>query len=202
MTRALRGLIRVNRAIALLTMVGTPRNARRGGASRRRVARERPSYPPASSTFARGTGRYGALENSVSDSPGGRSRAGGRRIGRNRDCASLTAGYFFAGGAALLPGAAAAGAGPAETLPLRSPEWPWNVRVGANSPSLCPTMFSVTNTGTNFRPLWTAKVSPTESGVIVLRRDQVLMTFLLCAAEAAAIFSARCPSTNGPFFTE
>jgi hypothetical protein len=63
-----------------------------------------------------------------------------------------------------------------------SPEWPWNVRVGANSPSLCPTMFSVTNTGTNFRPLCTANVSPTASGVIVLRRDQVLMTFLLCAA--------------------
>src|SRR5262249_7681991 len=28
---------------------------------------------------------------------------------------------------------------------LRSPECPWNVRVGENSPSLCPTMFSETN---------------------------------------------------------
>src|SRR5580693_3208714 len=37
---------------------------------------------------------------------------------------------------------------------------------------------------------------------MVLRRDHVLMTFLLCAACAAAIFSARCPSTNGPFLTE
>src|SRR5580658_6073534 len=63
-------------------------------------------------------------------------------------------------------------------------------------------MFSVTNTGTNFRPLWTANVRPTASGVMVLRRDHVLMTFLLCAACAAAIFSARCPSTNGPFLTE
>src|ERR1700691_1369641 len=49
-------------------------------------------------------------------------------------------------------------------------------------------MFSVTNTGTNFRPLWTANVNPTASGVIVLRRDHVLMTFLLCAAPAEAIF--------------
>ena len=73
----------------------------------------------------------------------------------------------------------AAGAAPAATpaAALRSPEWPWKVRVGANSPSLCPTMFSVTNTGTNLRPLCTAKVSPTSSGVIVERRDQVLMTF-------------------------
>src|SRR6185312_9254455 len=93
--------------------------------------------------------------------------------------------YFFAAGAAGF------GAAPAPTRPLRSPEWPWNVRVGANSPSLCPTMFSVTNTGTNLRPLWTAKVSPTASGMIVLRRDQVLMTFLLWAADAAAIFSDR-----------
>ena len=38
-------------------------------------------------------------------------------------------------------------------------------------------MFSVTNTGTNLRPLCTANVRPTASGVIVLRRDQVLMTF-------------------------
>ena len=32
-------------------------------------------------------------------------------------------------------------------------EWPLNWRVGENSPSLCPTMFSVTYTGTNFLPL-------------------------------------------------
>jgi len=40
------------------------------------------------------------------------------------------------------------------------------------------------------------------SGVIVLRRDQVLMTFLDYVAEAAATFSARWPSTNGPFLIE
>src|SRR5262245_17265057 len=42
-----------------------------------------------------------------------------------------------------------AGAGAATGLAsaLRSPEWPWNVRVGENSPSLWPTMFSEMNTG-------------------------------------------------------
>ena len=28
------------------------------------------------------------------------------------------------------------------------PPWPLNLRVGANSPNLCPTIFSVINTGT------------------------------------------------------
>ena len=37
-------------------------------------------------------------------------------------------------------------------------------------------MFSVTNTVTNLRPLCTANVSPTNSGVIVERRDQVLIS--------------------------
>ena len=36
---------------------------------------------------------------------------------------------------------------------LRLPEWPLKVLVGANSPSLCPTMFSVTYTGINLFPL-------------------------------------------------
>ena len=56
-------------------------------------------------------------------------------------------------------------------------EWPLNVRVGENSPSLWPTMFSVTYTGMNFLPLCTAIVWPTNSGRIVERRDQVRMTF-------------------------
>ena len=67
--------------------------------------------------------------------------------------------HFCAGAA----GAAAAGvgapgmAGGAPGAPgftaFLSPVCPWKVRVGANSPSLCPTMFSVTNTGTCLRPL-------------------------------------------------
>src|SRR4051812_46510430 len=88
--------------------------------------------------------------------------------------------YFLAGAAAgaaagLAAAGAPAGAPPGPEAALRSPEWPWNVRVGANSPSLWPTMFSVTNTGRNFLPLCTANVSATISGRIVDRRDQVLM---------------------------
>src|SRR5215475_5711423 len=60
-------------------------------------------------------------------------------------------------------------------------------------------MFSVTNTGTNLRPLWTANVRPTASGTMVERRDQVLMTFFELVALAAWIFSIKWPSTNGPF---
>ena len=43
-------------------------------------------------------------------------------------------------------------------------------------------MFSVTYTGMNFRPLCTASVCPTISGITVERRDQVLMTFFSFAA--------------------
>ena len=57
-----------------------------------------------------------------------------------------------------------------------APVWPRNSRVGANSPSLCPTMFSVTYTGMNLLPLCTAKVWPTKSGSTVLARDQVFTT--------------------------
>ena len=39
--------------------------------------------------------------------------------------------------------------GPAAFMPL----WPRNVRVGENSPSLCPTMSSCTNTFRNLFPL-------------------------------------------------
>src|SRR5512135_133285 len=77
--------------------------------------------------------------------------------------------------------------------------WPLKWRVGENSPSLCPTMFSVTNTGMNFRPLWTPMVMPTISGMIVDRRDQVLTTWRLAAGvDSAWIFSRRWPSMKGP----
>src|SRR4051812_40290428 len=39
-----------------------------------------------------------------------------------------------------------------------SPAWPRKWRVGANSPSLCPTICSEMNTGTCFFPSWTAIV--------------------------------------------
>src|SRR5687767_3319213 len=60
-------------------------------------------------------------------------------------------------------------------------------------------MFSVTNTGTNLRPLCTAKVIPTASGMMVERRDQVLMTFFEPCAAVSSIFLSRWPSMNGPF---
>src|ERR1039458_4937592 len=85
---------------------------------------------------------------------------------------------------------------------LLPPVCPLKMRVGANSPSLCPTMFSVTYTGTNFLPLCTAMVWPTHSGKIVERRDQVLTTFLSLAWLSTSIFTVRCASTNGPFFVE
>ena len=82
-------------------------------------------------------------------------------------------------------------------------EWPWKVRVGENSPSLWPTMFSVTKTGMNFRPLCTAKVWPTNSGRMVDRRDQVLTTFFwLLPWCMSSIFFDEVLSTKGPFLIE
>ena len=63
-------------------------------------------------------------------------------------------------------------------------------------------MFSVTNTGRNFRPLCTAKVRPTISGRMVERRDQVLMTFFDFCRCMSSTFFIRWASTNGPFLTE
>src|SRR5882672_2412191 len=63
-------------------------------------------------------------------------------------------------------------------------------------------MFSVTNTGLNTFPLWTVNVSPTKSGVIIERRDQVLIGVLDLASFAFWILSSRWKSTNGPFLIE
>src|SRR5690606_15090742 len=73
-------------------------------------------------------------------------------------------------------------------------------RVGANSPSLWPTIDSVTKTGTCLRPSCTASVWPSMSGVIIERRDQVLMTVLVPASFWASTFLTRWSSTKGPFF--
>ncbi len=51
--------------------------------------------------------------------------------------------------------------------------------MGANSPSLWPTIESETNTGTCLRPSCTAIVWPIMSGMMVDRRDQVRMTVFL-----------------------
>src|SRR6185437_10139358 len=83
-----------------------------------------------------------------------------------------------------------------------SPECALKMRVGANSPSLWPTMFSVTSTGMCCRPLCTAIVSPTMSGTTIERRDQVLIGLRSLRAVAVCTFFARCRSTKGPFFSE
>src|SRR6267378_826215 len=77
-----------------------------------------------------------------------------------------------------------------------------NVRVSENSPRRWPTMFSVTNTGLKILPLCTVKVRPTKSGVIIERRDQVLIGVLDFVSLALTIFSIKWPSTKGPFLIE
>src|SRR5512139_2993898 len=63
-------------------------------------------------------------------------------------------------------------------------------------------MFSVTSTGTCCLPLWTAIVSPTISGRIIERRDQVLIGRLLLVATASSTYFIRLWSTNGPLRME
>src|SRR5205823_9513312 len=82
------------------------------------------------------------------------------------------------------------------------PAWPRKWRVGANSPSLWPTMFSLMKTGTCFRPSWTATVWPTISGKMVESRAQVRTTFLSRPALSLAIFCWRLGSMYGPFLSE
>src|SRR5207342_58353 len=85
---------------------------------------------------------------------------------------------------------------------FRSPECARKMRVGANSPSLWPTIDSVTKTGTCARPLWTAIVCPTISGKIVDVRDQVRTGRLSPASFMASIRCMSRSSTNGPFLLD
>src|SRR4029450_7429920 len=77
-----------------------------------------------------------------------------------------------------------------------------NTRVGENSPSLWPTIFSVTKTELNVFPLCTKNVWPTKSGVTIERRDQVLIGFLTPDAFILPIFPRSHRSTKGPFFND
>src|SRR6266446_2339766 len=123
-------------------------------------------------------------------------------------CSSAMAYAFGAAGAAPPPAGAApgaappAGATPAAFSSAAFTAWPLKVRVGENSPSLCPIICSVTYTGMNFLPLCTAMVWPIISGTIVERRDQVFTTFFSLRVFNPSTFSRRWPSTNGPFFSE
>lgn len=85
---------------------------------------------------------------------------------------------------------------------LRLPPCPRKLRVGENSPSLWPTMFSVTNTGTKVLPLCTAMVSPTMSGMIIDARDQVLITDFLFDSFDFCTFSSNLWKTYGPFLID
>src|SRR4029079_6302811 len=86
------------------------------------------------------------------------------------------------------------------TSVLRSPEWPRKIRVGANSQSLCPTIASVTKTGTCLRPSWTAIVCPTISGKIVDVRAHVRTMRFEPEVFISSIRLISRSSTNGPFF--
>src|SRR5262249_1821037 len=82
------------------------------------------------------------------------------------------------------------------------PLWPLNRRVGANSPSLWPTMSSVTYSFMNCRPLWTRKFTPTNSGTMVQSRDQVLIGSRLPVRWPRSTFCIKRSSTYGPFFSD
>jgi hypothetical protein len=88
------------------------------------------------------------------------------------------------------------------TFAFLSPAWPRNVRVGANSPSLWPTICSEMKTGTCFRPSCTAIVWPTISGKIVELRDHVRIMFFEPDWFIDSMRPSRRSSTNGPFFAE
>src|SRR5260370_19797597 len=111
---------------------------------------------------------------------------------------------FGAADAAAAAGAATppAGANPAAFSSAAFTPWPLKERVGANSPSLCPIICSVTYTGMNFFPLCTAMVCPIMSGTIVERRDHVLITFFSLLVFSPSTLMRKWPSTNGPFFNE
>src|SRR5262245_778243 len=79
------------------------------------------------------------------------------------------------------------------------PECPLKIRVGANSPSLCPTMSSVTYSFMNCRPLWIRKVWPTNSGTMVQSRAHVLIGSRFLARSFFSTFARSRSSKYGPF---
>src|ERR1700685_886070 len=54
----------------------------------------------------------------------------------------------------------------------------------------------------NFFPLWTPRVWPIKSGMMVERRDQVRTTFFSFLAFMSETFLARWSSINGPFLSD
>src|SRR4030042_2803321 len=60
----------------------------------------------------------------------------------------------------------------------------------------------MTKTGINFFPLWTAKVNPTISGMMVDRLDQVLITLVSFVLRASVTLLITWESTKSPFLIE
>jgi hypothetical protein len=85
---------------------------------------------------------------------------------------------------------------------LSDPACPRNIRVGANSPSLCPTRFSVMYTGTHIFPLYTEIVIPTISGMMVEQREYVLIIRRSVDLLISKIFLYKLFSMKGPFFID
>jgi hypothetical protein len=92
------------------------------------------------------------------------------------------------------------GLGTGHLLPFAFFSWPaWNRRCGwGELAQLVPDHRLGDDTGTCLRPSWTATVWPTRSGMIVERRDQVLMTRRSPAAFMVSTFLSRWSSTKGP----
>src|SRR5262249_9299229 len=82
------------------------------------------------------------------------------------------------------------------------PECPLKIRVGANSPSLCPTMSSVTYSFMNCRPLWIRKVWPTNSGTMVQSRAHGLIGTRSLARSFFSPFARSRSSKYGPFLDD
>src|SRR3989344_5977687 len=76
-----------------------------------------------------------------------------------------------------------------------------NFLVNENSPNLCPIISSVTKTGTWTLPLWTPKVKPIISGIIVQSLAHVLIIVLSPALNLPTFFNSFS-STYGPFLSD
>src|SRR5574341_1766979 len=63
-------------------------------------------------------------------------------------------------------------------------------------------MFSLTKMGMNLLPLWTARFRPTNSGMIIDRRDQVRIRRRSSVSLARSTLVSSGGSTNGPFFND
>jgi len=79
---------------------------------------------------------------------------------------------------------------------------PLKVRVGENSPNLCPTIFSVMNIGTCLLPLCTPIVSPTIMGKIVDARAQVFITAFSPERLRFSTFFSSLALMAGPFLVD